>query len=310
MPKVPTSIHREIGADDIRSFSSFDDYVKPHIDDGSVESIDDLVSRRPELLGRILFDWYKDGQIACVFARVLAAKKDKPKWRTITIEEGEINVEKLEATLLEAISKEFDAVQFIFPGAGTAQRTVELIKTLCEHPSWSCREMPWMTDDEGRLIELGNTVQVGLRWHPPESDYVSWVLGIAPFDTMPFTRRFVNAPFIALVMRPTAPTDFVKEKKFEGGFQASHLAHMNDMLGSNDPIRDEQMREDFRARTRRTKFALVRAGGELLSTARAQVTFSLPLWCREALGNTLTPIVSGDEPQVGRRLSNPVVNKG
>jgi hypothetical protein len=294
MAKVPKSILREIGADDIRSFSSFDDYVTPLIADGTVKSIEDLVSRRPELLGRILFDWYKDGQVACVFARVLAAKKDKTKWRTLTIE-GAVNVEKLESALLEAVSDQSDAIQFIFPGPGTAQRAVELMKTLCQHSSWSCREMPWMTDDNDQPIELGNTLQVGLRWHPPNSNYTSWVLGIAPFDSMPFTRRFVGAPFIALVLRPTPPTDFVPEKKFEAGLQASHLAHMDDKLGDNDA-----MRVNFRDRTRRTKFALLWGGGELLSTARAQVTFSLPLWCREALGDIfiqITPLEDAIPPE-------------
>lgn len=100
---------------------------------------------------------------------------------------------------------------------------------------------------------------------------------------MPFTRRFKNAPFIALVLRPTPPTDFVPEKKFESGLQASHLAHMNDTLGDNQDKRD-----NYTDRTRRTKFAFL--GPELLSTARAKVTFALPMWCRDELGDTLTQI--------------------
>jgi hypothetical protein len=59
MPNPPRSISREIGANKIRGFSSFDDYLKVLIDDGTVKSSHDLVSRRPGLLGEILFQWYR-----------------------------------------------------------------------------------------------------------------------------------------------------------------------------------------------------------------------------------------------------------
>ena len=281
MAKVSKSVIREIGANSIRSFSSFDDYVNVLIAEGLVKSTQDLVSRRPELLGGVLFKWYQQGQVACIFARMLAAKPDPTKWQSITIE-GNVDVDQLETVLVDA-ARRLQALQLIFPGPGSAQHAVDLIKALCEHESWSCKEMPWFEDEKGR------TVQVGLRWHLKDSEYVSWVLGIAPFDTMPFTRRFQGAPFIALVFRPSAPTAFI-DPKYESGLQASHLAHMDDGLGT-----DQAKRDMFTDGTKRAKFALL--GGELLSTARAKVTFSLPRWCREELGEVLTQLE--DTPESG-----------
>jgi hypothetical protein len=271
------SVSREIGANKIRAFSSFDDYLKVLIDDGTVKSSHDLVTRRPGLLGQILFQWYQQGQIACVFAQHLA-NAETPSWGSITIQ-GTVDPAGLEKALQDA-AQNLDALQIIFPGPATAKHACDLIKALCVSPSWSCKELPWMEDEKGRSL------QVGLRWHPAGADYVSWVLGIAPFDTMPFTRRLAGAPFIALVLRSRPPANF-NEASPEAGFRPSHLAHMDDLLGE-----DHEKRKRYDERTRKAKIALL--GGELRSTARAKVTFALPLWCREVLGEVLTQI---EEPK-------------
>ena len=99
---------------------------------------------------------------------------------------------------------------------------------------------------------------------------------------MPFTRRFAGAPFIALVLRPAPPRNFA-EATPESGLRPSHLAHMDDMLGKNEEVRERRTEA-----TKRGKIALL--ASELRSTARAKVTFSLPLWCREVLGNMLIPL--------------------
>jgi hypothetical protein len=273
MGKVSKSVLREIGANKIRAFSSFDDYLNILIADGTVKSSHDLVTRKPELLGQILFQWYQQGQVACVFAQVLA-KAATPAWQSITIQ-GTVDVEQLDGVLKDA-AENLDALQLIFPGPATAQQACELIKSLCVHPSWSCKEIDWMPDEKGRSL------QVGLRWHKEGSDYLSWVLGIAPFETMPFTRRFFGAPFIALVLRSRPPANFAQASP-EDGLNPSHLAHMDDLLGG-----DEEMRTKRGDATKRGKIALL--GSELRSTARAKVTFSLPLWCREVLGDVLIPL--------------------
>lgn len=274
MAKIPRSVLREIGANDIRAYSSFDDFLALAIEEGRVKSLDDLLETRPDLLGGILFDWYSQGQIACVFAQRLARIADRSKWESITIR-GTVEASELEAALDEAADK-LEALQLIFPGPATAHQVVDLIKALCLHPSWSCHEIDWMPDERGRSL------QVGLRWQRQGSDYHSWVLGIAPFEPMPFTRRFRGSPFIALVLRPSPPSAFAPTPQ-ELGLRASHLAHMDDGLGS-----DLQKRERTQKATQIGKTLLL--GPDLRSTARAKVTFALPLWCRELLGDTLTAI--------------------
>lgn len=274
MSNLTRSTLRRIGANDTRAFSSFNDYLKVLIQQGTVESADELIARRPDLLGSILFEWYRQGQVACVFAQLLARAADATKWQSITIQ-GTLDVAQLEDVLEEAADK-LEALQLIFPGPATAQQAVELIQSLCSHPSWSSHEIDWLPG------EAGDSLQVGLRWHRSGSTYVSWVLGIAPFDPMPFTRRFMDAPFIALVFRPTPPSAFAPAP-VESGLKASHLAHMDDGLGA-----DQGKRDKATSVTKRAKHALL--GDELRSTARAKVTFALPASCRESLVDVLIPL--------------------
>jgi hypothetical protein len=98
---------------------------------------------------------------------------------------------------------------------------------------------------------------------------------------MPFTRRFAGAPFSVIVLRPSAPTDFIPEKMDPiTGLPAAHLAHMDDGFG-----KDEDLREKVRNMTSESKRDLL--GSDLWSTARAQVTFTFPSWCRGILGAKL-----------------------
>jgi hypothetical protein len=265
------SVVRDIGADKGRAFSSFDDFVEFLIAQNKINSREQLIQEKPDLLGSILFQWYVQGQVACVFAQMLA--KQATKWQSVTIP-GEVDVNEIQG-FLEENADNLEAVQFLFIGPATVDHAVQLIRALCEHPSWSCHEKGWM---EG---ELGESLMVGLRWQRPGTDYVSWVLGIAPFEPMPFTRRFVGAPFIALVFRPSPPTAFAKTPK-DLGFDASHLAHMDDMLGA-----DQQRRDRTTLVTQYHKQTLL--GEELRSHARAKVTFALPAAARDSLADILQP---------------------
>lgn len=266
------SVNKEVALGDVRTFSSFSDFLKEFIDLGYVQSLEDLLENRQDLLGTSLFKWFGQGQIACVFAQNLSRRPSTAEWESITIQ-GEINAELLEPLFEEAAEK-LEALQIIFPGSGTAQQAIEIIQQLCKHPSWICKRIDWLPGEEG------DSLQIGLRWQPATGKYMSWVLGIAPFDGMPFTRQFVEAPFIALVFRPSPPTEFAAIPKDENGIPASHLAHMNDGLGDN-----VERRNQFDKATRRAKAALL--GSELRSKARAKVTFSFPPEYEQYLANIL-----------------------
>lgn len=284
MGKLSKSITRDIGASKSRAFSSFDDFVSVLVEDGIIKSRNELMTEKADLLGSILFQWFVQGQIACAFAQLLA--EDAVNWQSVVFK-ATVDAGELQSSLVDAADK-LEALQLIFVGPATAEQAVELIKTLCKHESWSCYEMDWM---EG---EHGDSLLIGLRWNRPGSNYVSWVLGIAPFDPMPFTRRFVGAPFIALVFRPSPPTEYAPTP-IERGLEGSHLAHMNDGIGA-----DEDKRVRTRTRTQYQKQILL--GDELRSQARAKVTFALPASCRKSLADVLTPIDKPDNSEDGKVL--------
>ncbi len=279
MTQLSKSIQRAIGAGKTRAFSSFDDFVHALIDDGIIKSKDELVTTNRELLGEILFEWFIQGQIACAFAQLLAIDAtqagDASTWQTI-VTDATVDVGDIQGLLVNAADQK-EAIQLIFLGPSTAEHAVEIIRALCKHESWICYEKGFK---EG---EKGEALLIGLRWNRPNSDYASWVLGIADFDPMAFTRRFVGAPFIALVLRPSPPIQARASIPKEGKFLGSHLAHMDDQFGD-----DAEKRTRTKTRTEYNKGVLL--GDELRSHARAQITFALPASCREALGDVLRPV--------------------
>ncbi len=269
--KTPRSVAREVSADKIRAFSSFSDILGRLVERGDVSSYDDLLANKPHLLSDILFAWYRQGQIACAFAQILSRDPEKANWRSAVLPSIPSG-----ASLHELIVRNIDAeaLQLIFTGVTTAAKVAELVATLCVSPNWSCAEVPWKFGEKGRSI------QVGLRWNPDGGTYNAWVLGIAPFAAMPFTRRFVGAPFCALVLRPSPPRDFAVALDSVTNLPAAHLAHMSDGFGEDKVRRDKTTKA-----TENAKIALL--GTDLRSTARAKVTFAFPLWCRDLVGPKL-----------------------
>jgi hypothetical protein len=239
------------------------------------------MTRRPDLLFELIFHWYRQGQIACVFASMLAHDPKSAKWRSEIIAEN-FKVDTLNARIDE-LAQESAALQLIFPSLTTAKHTADLLVKLCGSSRWTCVEVPWKFGEQGRSIPIG------LRWNAADGSYTSWVLGIAPFEPMPFTRRFVGAPFSALVFRPSPPATFAPTTDSFSGKPAAHLAHMNDGLDGNVELHNKikQMTID--------KKRLLLAS-DLWSTARAQVTFSLPLWCREIIAPILHALPAEGHP--------------
>lgn len=258
------SAQRRIGPGQVKHFSTFNDYLQHLITTGLVASRDDLITHHPAMLPKILLNWIQQGQVACVFARYLAARSDEANWRSIVVGD-DVDVEVLQDVLDES-TNESQAVQIIWPNLTTPEDAVSLLQHLCSTPYWTCERIDWMQGESGKSI------QVGLRWYPTSGTHVSWAIGFAPFAPMPFTRRFIDAPFIALALRTASPTTFAPTPNDAAGRVVSHLAHMDDLLRDNP-----QWREAFNQQTRKAKFALL--ASDLSSTARAKVTFALPPWC-------------------------------
>ena len=261
----------------VHFFSSFADFVKVLITDGVIKSKDELLTSNRGLLGEILLEWYVQGQVACLFAQVLAKDAtrlgDASSWHTV-VTDTKADVNAIQNQLVNAADQK-EAIQLLFVGPSTPEHAVKIILALCKHESWICYEKGW------KKGERGDALLVGLRWNRPNSGYASWVLGIADFEPMAFTRRFVGAPFIALVLRAAPPNEHRAKIPVEGKFLASHLAHM-------DPQMDDEKKKRTWERTEYMRELLL--AGDLRSHARAQTTFALPATCREALRGVLRPV--------------------
>lgn len=272
--KPSKSVTRGVGPRDKRPFSSFDDLAQWMVDLGRAKDVASVRENLRNLWGDLLFTWYSQGQIACVFAQRLARDAASARWYTAVVE-GNWRSDHVTGVIDAAAENGAEGLQLLFPCDGTVEDAVAITQRLCTHPRWKCVDIGWLDG------ESGDSLQIGLRWIAPQGDYESWVLGLAPFETMPFTRRLIGAPFIALVLRPTAPEpNRAKVPKGESGLDASHLAHMDDKLGSDNDKRDR-----WTEGTRLAKRALI--SPEPMSRARARVSFALPPWTRDELGRVL-----------------------
>lgn len=272
--KPERSVQKGVGPRDTRPFSSFNDLATWAAKLGWAIDAAAVRTQRRSLWGDILFAWYAQGQIACVFAQNLARQPREAHWYSAVVE-GPWTADHITGMVDGAAAIGAEAFQLLFPGEGTVEETLQLIRTLGVHPRWCCVDTGWLDG------ESGESVQVGLRWESPRREYESWALGIAPFEPMPFTRRFIGAPFIALVLRPTQPmSDRAPVPLGATNLPVSHLAHMDDGLAT-----DSEMREKWTRGTRQAKKALI--SPDPMSRARAKVTFAFPAWARAELGAVL-----------------------
>ena len=266
------AVSGSVSGTDKRGFSSFPDLLNHVIGMGAAKSWEDVVANRPHLIHDIVFEWYRQGQIACQYAVHLAHTPEPANWLSEIVSPG-FDPRDLDERI-DAVAGRCEALQLIFLGVTRAEHAAELIVTLCERERWSCYEGAWDYSEEGGCIP------VALRWNPLGGTYTSWVLGVAPFAPMPFTRRFVDAPFTTLVFRPAPPTRLRTKRDPVLGRAAAHLAHMNDLCGE-----DHRLRRVLESTTKLERRKLLT--GDFKSLARAQVTFALPNSCRDLVAPVL-----------------------
>ncbi|WP_228893951.1 hypothetical protein [Pseudoduganella aquatica] len=273
LQRATRDVVRQMG-DTSRAYPSFDSLAAWAASQGHAESVEAVRQEHKELWPELLYEWYKTNQIACLFAVHLARRWEEAKWYSAVIEDA-WDADVLTAIVDAHFELGTEGLQILLPGDGTAEEALRIVTLLAAHPRWSCEDTGWLPGEEG------DSIHIGLRWIAPDSSFESWALGIAPFVPMPFTRRFDKAPFIALVLRPSAPADQrARTPKGCTGLPASHLAHMDDDLGDNNATREKWTTE-----TKRGKHALIQP--EPLSRARAKVTFSFSGDYREKLAPAL-----------------------
>jgi hypothetical protein len=260
--KPAKSLTRPIANSANRYFSTFDDLAKWAVSLGRAASVEEVRQTPSELWGNLLFEWYTQGQIACVFAVKLARAVEKTSWVSAVVTD-EFDADVITGIVDAAAARKDEAIQLIFPGTGSAAQAAEILTALSHHKRWLCADVG-VLDGEPHCA----TRQIGLRWISPDGTYESWALGIADYAPTAFTRRFTGAPFIALVLRPTPPVeDRAPPVVGDAGLKAAHLAHLDDGLGSN-----QEQRDKWTEATRLSKRALLNP--EPLSRARAKVTFA------------------------------------
>lgn len=98
--------------------------------------------------------------------------------------------QQFEPLLIEAAQHD-EALLFIFPDLRKETEVIEVLDGLCAHPSWESEEIAWKEHPRSDIL-------VALRWKTPKN-LVTTTLGLAPFGTMPVTRR---APFVAIALWP------------------------------------------------------------------------------------------------------------
>ena len=145
----------------------------------------------------------------------------------------------------------------IFPDVTDTKQLVDLVSLIAGFSSWRI---------EIRKVEDESCVGVGLRWKMPDGEHESWVLGFAPFDHMPKTRR---APHVAIVLKADpVEQPFLKRNPSEvSGLRGIHLADLpfGGTVDSYQKIwkKTAVMRQD-------------RLNGFLEKGGKAKVTFTLP----------------------------------
>lgn len=274
--RAKRDVTRHVGEGEKRAFPSFDSLAQWAVDQGYAENIEAVRGSHLELWPDLLFEWYATGQVACIFAICLARNSEDAKWRSAVLEDI-WDADLITAIVDAHVALGTEGLQILFPGTGAEHEALEIVRKLGAHPRWRCEDTGWLG------TEQGDSIHIGLRWIAEDGTYESWAVGIAPYDTMPFTRRFVGAPFIALVIRPLPPAqERAAAPPGTTGLPASHLAHMDDTLGDSTHTRTR-----WSEQTKIAKRALIHP--DPLSRARAKVTFSFSAQYKEALQPIVLP---------------------
>lgn len=271
LARAKRDVVRQLSERDPRAFPSFDSLAQWAVDQGYADSIESVRNDRMDLWPELLFEWYVTGQIACIFAIHLAKQWETSNWRSAVLDK-DWDAELITAIVDAHVEIGAEGLQLLFPGAGSADEAFQIVSKLAAHPRWRFEDTGWLGNEQG------DSVHIGLRWIAEDQSYESWAVGIAPYATMPFTRRFNGAPFIALVIRPLPPANERADTPTgTTGLPASHLAHMDDKLDDKEHVRKLWMEK-----TKLAKRALIHP--EPLSRARAKVTFSFPVEYKDRIG--------------------------
>lgn len=261
------------------SFPCLEDYCQHLAAAGQLGSGED-VRRRPDLVRDIQVDWHKNGQTGCVFARILSQDPTGNQWKIVPLvgamgwSQGEWETRVRDMVRAAMKDPAVWLVSLLFPDVANPGQLRPMLERLVALDGWSMEaSAPAAVDSRGEVVNVALRLDLG-------DGVSSWVLGLAPFDSMPFTRR---APFteVVLAVKPKGPTPLHHEANTK-----AEQAHVADAPVPVAPVAVDAIWQ----KTKANKLLLLKGGGD--PTARAKVTFSVPAASWRASDPTSQPEVA------------------
>jgi hypothetical protein len=149
---------------------------------------------------RVMTAWFRANITGCRFATMFAKPLGEDEARgTIRVhaiyQAAEMSAgqicSRVDPLLTEAATHP-DAVVLTFPDVRSEHQVADIINSLCAGSGlWSCREVQWRDFPRSDIL-------LAVEWKTPRG-HISTTLGLAPFGTMPLTRR---APYVCIALWP------------------------------------------------------------------------------------------------------------
>lgn len=215
----------------------------------------------PETARSVFFSWQHTEDVACKFARLIAASPQKYGIGTdvvadrVTPENAANAACRVDETAVSSIGQE-EGLAVVLPGLTEPHALVALCRELDKRNGWRVDASFNPSDKLARYY-----VRVTLIIGPAVE---AEILGFGPFDFLPRTRF---APVSALWLRTKA--DGAKSR----GGEPNAKAHLADMVWPRSEGRESQRFHNFWDETEKKREEVL--GGQD-SAARARITFAIP----------------------------------
>ena len=205
----------------------------------------------PDVVNNAFMVWFHSGQSSCFFAESMAKHYGDGSW-LMSCQLNPPEPGDMDLFLKQAVATRPEAVGLTFPYATTVQYVSTLLVRIAQCANWTVKRYG---------AEHDGIVKIAVRWCDVGDGHESWVLGFAPLNSMPLTRR---APFTAMVLRSQVPS----------GQPALPRKHDPPEVHLADLCKPPEIDGRRWVTTRENRAALVESA--LDDCAKARVTFSLP----------------------------------
>lgn len=202
-------------------------------------------------------DWHVRGQNGCQFARIAALKAESLRWQYLVIPDLDEAAVVAIGQYLGTINQDptVEVASLLFPSAQAGLSALGIMRRLVARTSF------WLEKDE----EIDGARHMHLR-HPvglPGRTVQAWVMGFAPFEFMPNTRR---GPYFELALRVKAKPEWI----FHRLTPDRGVAHLADV-----PLTMSDAHWEHRWQTTLARTRMILAG-EPDEVSAAKSTFAVP----------------------------------